>query len=73
MDSATGQEVMVAGYLSDIPAAGGRVDVVRETHVIDGFVAARVTHLRFAVPRLGRAEVVVTEASPKFLPLSRVE
>ena len=73
MDSATGQEVMLSGNLSDMLAPGNRVDVVRETEVINGVVAARVTHLRFVVPRLGPAEVVVTEASPKFLALSPVE
>jgi hypothetical protein len=73
MDSATGQEIMVSGYLPDVLAPASRIDVVRETQVIDGSVVARVTHLRFAVPRLGRAEVVVTEATPKFLALFPVE
>ena len=63
MDSATGREVMLSGSLSDMPAAIGRVDFVRDTQMVEGAVVARVTHVKFAVPRLGRAEVVVTEAA----------
>ncbi len=73
MESGTGREVMLAGYLSDMSAARGRVDVVRETRMINGAVAGRVTHVAFTLPRLGRAEVVVTEAPPKFLALPPVE
>ena len=70
MDSDTGHEVMLAGYVAEMPAAGGRVNIVRETQVIGGSVVGRVTHLAFALPRLGRAEVVITEAVLKLAPLT---
>jgi hypothetical protein len=60
MDSSTGHEVMLTGHVY-IPATAQQVDVVRDTQVIDGCVAARVTHVALALPRLGRAEVVITE------------
>lgn len=70
VDSDNGHEVMLAGYVAEMPAAGGRVDIVRDTQVIDGSVVGRVTHLAFALPRLGRAEVVITEAVLKLGPLT---
>ena len=60
MDAGTGDEVMLSGYLMDLPASGDRVDVVRDTKLTNGSFV-RVTHLGFTVPLLGRAEVVITE------------
>jgi hypothetical protein len=60
MDAATGDEVMLTGQL-DLPARGGRADVVRDTKLMDGSAVERVTHVSFTVPLLGRAEVVITE------------
>jgi len=45
----------------DLPVSGGRVDVVRDTRLMNGSACARVTHVGFTVPLLGRAEVVITE------------
>jgi hypothetical protein len=61
MDSRTGQEIMLAGHLPPISSIGGRVAVVRDTALMNGAVG-RATHLSFALPRLGRAEVSITEA-----------
>ena len=36
MDAGTGDEVMLSGHLMDLPASGGRVDVVRDTKLMDG-------------------------------------
>ena len=60
MDAGTGDEVMLSGHLMDLPASGGRVDVVRDTKLMNGSFV-RVTHLGFTVHLLGRAEVVITE------------
>jgi hypothetical protein len=62
MDARTGQEIMLAGHLLPMSSMGGRVDVVRDTTPMNGAVWARATHLSFALPRLGRAQVVITEA-----------
>jgi hypothetical protein len=62
MDSDTGQEVMLAGSFSNAPAGVGRIDVVRDTKLFNGSPYGRVTHVSFTIPRLGRAELVITEA-----------
>jgi len=61
MDAGCGQEVTLTGYLKDMSSAGGRVDVVRDTKLINGAPYARVTHVAFTIPLLGRAEVTITE------------
>jgi hypothetical protein len=61
MDAGTGAEVMLSGYVMDLPASGGRVEVVRDTKLMNGCPFGRVTHVSFTVPLLGRAEVVITE------------
>jgi hypothetical protein len=61
MDARTGDEVMLSGRLMDLPASGGRVNVVRDTKLMNGCAFGRITHVSFTVPLLGRAEVVITE------------
>jgi hypothetical protein len=61
IDAATGRELLLSGHLSDIPATAGLVDVVRETTLMNGSPIARVTHVAFTIPRLGRAELAITE------------
>ena len=56
----TGAEVLVSGRVSDFPSAGNIVNVVRETRV-DESGCMRLTHLSFAVPLIGRAELIVAE------------
>ena len=63
MDSATGAEVVVTGRLTGMPSMRGGVDLVRDTKLLDGSAFARVTHIGFKVPLLGRAEFLITECS----------
>jgi len=60
IEAGTGAEVLISGRLERAPSIGGSVDFVRETK-LDGAGYARITHLSFTVPLLGRSEVVVTE------------
>ena len=41
MDAGTGNEVMLSGHLMDLAASGGRVDVVRDTKLMNGSACAR--------------------------------
>jgi hypothetical protein len=61
MDCRTGQEIMLAGHFRNEPTMGGRIQFVRDTKLAEGSARARVTHTSFAIPRLGRAELVITE------------
>jgi hypothetical protein len=61
IDSATGREVMLSGHMTDLVAKGVRLDFVRDTVLLNGSGYARVTHVSFAIPLLGRAEVTITE------------
>ncbi len=60
IEAGTGSEVLTSGHLESVPSIGSSVDFVRETK-LDGAGYARVTHLSFTVPLLGRSELVVTE------------
>jgi hypothetical protein len=60
IEAGTGSEVLTRGHLEGAPSVGSSVDFVRETK-LDGAGYARVTHLSFTVPLLGRSELVVTE------------
>jgi hypothetical protein len=60
MDSDTGAEVMLTGYVINVPSIG-RTDVVRDTKLLNGLAYARVTRLTFELPRLGRGEPVIKE------------
>ena len=61
MDSSTGEEVMVSGHLVNASATGDLVELVRDTKLVNACAFARVTHLAWSIPLLGRAEVVITE------------
>jgi hypothetical protein len=61
MDADSGQEVTLSGSFKDMPSTGGRVEIVRDTKLVNGTPFARVTHVSFAVPLLGRAQVSITE------------
>ena len=61
MDSESGREVMLSGRLLSATEAGRDVAIVRDTKMINGIAYERTTHLAFALPRLGRAELFVTE------------
>jgi len=60
IEAGTGAEVLMSGRLERAPSIGGSVDFVRETK-LDAAGYARITHLSFTVPLLGRSELVVTE------------
>ena len=60
IEAGTGAEVLISGRLEGATSIGSSVDFVRETR-LDGPGYARVTHLTFTVPLLGRSELVVTE------------
>jgi hypothetical protein len=62
MDSRTGQEIMLKGLLLPMSSTGGRVDFVRDTSLMSGSSWTRATHMSFTLPRLGRAELLITEA-----------
>ena len=61
VDSDSGHEIMLTGHLLDVPARGGEVEVVRDTKLVNGSAYARITHVAFTIPRLGPAELVITE------------
>ncbi len=61
IDSSTGNEVMLAGSMTDLTSTSGRIEFVRDTKLMNGAVYARVTHVTLMIPLLGRAEVSVTE------------
>ena len=60
IEAGTGAEVLISGRLEGARSIGSRVDFVRERK-LDGAAYARVTHLSFTVPLLGRGELVITE------------
>jgi len=60
IDAATGAELLVSGRLTDTPSASSSITFVREI-TLDASGYTRVTHLTFAVPLLGRSELIVTE------------
>jgi len=55
MDSSTGDEVMLSGHLMNGPTAGDLVELVRDTKLVNGCAFARVTHLAWSIPLLGRS------------------
>ena len=62
IDASTGEEVEFSGYAIDKPVAKeGRVNLVRETKLVNGFAVGRVSHVAWSAPLLGKAEVTVTE------------
>ncbi|PWT97650.1 MAG: hypothetical protein C5B51_30980 [Terriglobia bacterium] len=61
IDSRSGAELMVTGHLTTLSSMHGSVAVVRETKLRNGSPSARVSHVVFTVPNLGRSEVIVTE------------
>lgn len=60
IDAVTGAELLVSGQLADAPLTSGGITFVREA-TLDASGYARVTHLTFAVPLLGRSELIVIE------------
>lgn len=61
MDARTGAEIILTGRSTKVRSIGGPVDVVRDTKLLNGLIYARVSHVTFALPNLGRAQLVITE------------
>jgi len=61
MDCNSGRQIMLRGHMIDAPSIGGHADLVRDTKLRNGSAYARVSHLAFSIPRLGRSELVITE------------
>ncbi len=61
MDAATGTEIILTGRSTKVRSIGGPVDLVRDTKLLNGSIYARVTHVTFTLPNLGRAQLVITE------------
>jgi len=62
MDSGSGAELMLTGRVAELSSVDGSADLVRETRLRNGSPSERVTHAAFALPNLGRAELVITES-----------
>ena len=62
IDSATGREVMLRGRIMDNSVVGKGAGILRETKLLNGSAYERTTHLAFAVPLLGRGDVVMRES-----------
>jgi hypothetical protein len=52
---------MLSGHLRNTLPSAGFVDFVRDTKVMNGCAIGRITHVVWATPLLGRAEVAITE------------
>ena len=63
IDSASGREVMLRGRIANNSTIGKRGVIVRETKLLNGSAYERTTHLAFAVPLLGQAELVIIESA----------
>jgi hypothetical protein len=63
IDSETGREVLLSGFMTDLPGITGRLEFVRNTISLEGSGHTRVTHVNFVVPLMGRAEISITEVS----------
>ncbi|HME09520.1 MAG TPA: hypothetical protein VKG25_20850 [Bryobacteraceae bacterium] len=62
IDSVTGAEILQAGRLVKTPSPfPGRIDVVRETELLDGNPCIKVTHVTIETPNAGQGELTITE------------
>jgi hypothetical protein len=69
IDARTGQEVLRKGYLVRTPPGfAGKIEVLRDTTLLDGSPQLRVTHITLETRQVGRGELIITE-----LPVSALE
>jgi len=62
IDLATGKAVLEAGYFVKTPSPFvHRIEVVRDTKLVDGSPSVRITHAAIETQRLGRGELTITE------------
>jgi hypothetical protein len=59
IDAATGREVLQTGRL--LNPHSERIDVVRDTKLVNGSPCARVTHVTIETRHAGRGELIITE------------
>jgi hypothetical protein len=62
IDSRTGQEVLRKGRLVKTPHNfAGKIEVLRDTTLLDGYPCIRVTHITLETRQVGRGELTITE------------
>jgi len=62
IDSLTGAAVLQAGHFVKTPSAFiRRVEVVRDTKLLDGHPCARITHAALETRQVGHAELTIAE------------
>ncbi|HTS28282.1 MAG TPA: hypothetical protein VMH81_20555 [Bryobacteraceae bacterium] len=62
IDAASGAAVLQAGRVVRPPSTGiRRMELVRDTKLLDGNPCTRITHVAMDTPRLGRGELTITE------------
>jgi hypothetical protein len=62
IDSVTGAEVLQSGHLVKTPSDfAGRVEIVRDTKLLNGQPCIRMTHVAIETRRAGRGELTITE------------
>jgi hypothetical protein len=62
IDLATGVAVLEAGHFVKTPSPfAGRIEVVRDTRLSDGYPSVRITHAAIETERLGRGQLTMTE------------
>lgn len=60
IDAATGAELLASGRFQGTPSKADSITLVRETK-LDASGYVRVSHLSFAIPLLGRSDLIVAE------------
>jgi hypothetical protein len=69
IDAQTGQEVLRKGHLVRTPHSfAGKIEVLRDTTLLDGSPRIRVTHVTLETRQVGRGELTITE-----LPMAALE
>ena len=62
IDLATGVAVLEAGHLVKTPSPfAGRIQVVRDTRLLNGYPSVRITHAAIETQLLGRGDLTMTE------------
>ena len=62
IDARNGQEVLLKGRLVKTPPSfAGKIEVIRDTTLLDGSPSIRVTHIILETRQIGRGELTITE------------
>jgi hypothetical protein len=74
IDAQTGQEVLRKGHLVKTPRSfAGRIEFLRDTTLVDGSPAIRVTHVTLETRQIGRGELTITELPLAAADVSTIE